>query len=180
MEIRYQNRLAYQDQISLNPYLLAQRNSKNYVINAYLYVEEKEIYQNEKSENKKLLQKLADNSSIDKSKSITLKNIYFENGNAILKSESYPMLEDLAEFLTQNKTLALEIIGHTDNIGSASKNLVLSKERAQSVIDFLVNNGVEKERLKANGYGQEQPIASNDDEKEGRELNRRIEVRVLE
>ena len=180
MEIRYQNRLAYQDQISLNPYLLAQRNSKNYVINAYLYVEEKEIYQNEKSENKKLLQKLADNSSIDKSKSITLKNIYFENGNAILKSESYPMLEDLAEFLTQNKTLALEIIGHTDNIGSASKNLVLSKERAQSVIDFLVNKGVEKERLKANGYGQEQPIASNDDEKEGRELNRRIEVRVLE
>jgi outer membrane protein OmpA-like peptidoglycan-associated protein len=177
IEIRHQNRLAYQDQISLNPYILAQRNSKNYTINAYLYVEEEEIYQNEnQSENKKLLQKLAEKSS----KNITLKNIYFENGNAILKSESYQMLEDLAAFLIENQSLNLEIIGHTDNVGSASQNLTLSKERAQSVIDFLVNKGVEKARLKANGYGQERPIASNDDEKDGRELNRRIEVRVVE
>lgn len=177
IEIRYQNKLAYQDQISLNPYLLAQRNSKKYTINAYLYVEEEGIYQNKnQSENVKLLEKLADNSS----RSIVLKNIYFENGNAILKSESYQMLDDLAEFLIQNKTLALEIIGHTDNIGNAAKNLILSKQRAQSVIDFLLNKGIEKTRLQANGYGQERPIASNDDEKEGRELNRRIEVRVLE
>ncbi|WP_338761374.1 OmpA family protein [Bernardetia sp. ABR2-2B] len=173
IEIRHQNRLVYQDQISLNPYNLAKRNSKSYVINAYLYVEEEETNQ---SENIKSLQKLADNSS----KSITLKNIYFENGNAVLKSESYKMLEEVAVFLDKNQKLSLEIIGHTDNIGSASKNLVLSKERAQSVIDFLVNKGIEKTRLKANGYGQERPIASNDDEKEGRELNRRIEVRVFE
>jgi len=179
--IRYQNRLAYQDQISLNPYVLAQRNSKNYTINAYLYVEEEGVYKNEnQSENKKLLQKLATSSSIDKSKSITLRNIYFENGNAVLKSESYQMLEDLAEFLIENQSLNLEIIGHTDNVGNASQNCILSKERAQSVIDFLVEKGVEKTRLKANGYGQERPIASNDDEKEGRELNRRIEVRVLD
>ncbi len=181
IEIRHQNRLAYQDQISLNPHILAQRNSKNYTINAYLYVEEEEVYKNDnQSENKKILKKLADNSSIDKSKGIILKNIYFENGNAILKSESYQMLKDMAEFLIENQSLNLEIIGHTDNIGNASQNLILSKERAQSVIDFLVNKGVEKERLKANGYGQERPIASNDDEEEGRELNRRIEVRVLE
>ncbi|AFM04598.1 outer membrane protein/peptidoglycan-associated (lipo)protein [Bernardetia litoralis DSM 6794] len=181
IEISYQNKLAYQDQISLNPYLLAQRNFKNYVINAYLYVEEEEVYQNEnQSKNIKLLQKLVDNLAINKGKSITLRNIYFENGNAILKTESYQMLEELATFLNENQSLNLEIIGHTDNVGSASQNLILSKERAQSVIDFLVNKGVEKTRLKANGYGQERPIASNDDEKEGRELNRRIEVRVLE
>ena len=90
------------------------------------------------------------------------------------------MLEDLAEFLIENQSLNLEIIGHTDNVGNASQNCILSKERAQSVIDFLVEKGVEKTRLKANGYGQERPIASNDDEKEGRELNRRIEVRVLD
>jgi outer membrane protein OmpA-like peptidoglycan-associated protein len=177
IEIRYQNRLAYEDQILLNPYNLAQRNSKNYVINAYLYVEEEGVYQNKnQSESIKLLQKLANNSS----KSIILKNIYYENGNAVLKSESYQMLEEMAVFLNENKLLSLEIIGHTDNVGSASKNRILSKERAQSVIDFLVNKGVEKTRLKANGYGQERPIASNDDEKEGRELNRRIEVRILE
>lgn len=176
IEIRYQNKLAYQDQISLNPYTLAQRNSKNYVINAYLYVEE-EISANEnQSENKKLLQKLADNTN----KTITLKNIYFENGNAVLKTESYQMLEEVAEFLNENQSLSLEIIGHTDNVGNPSQNLILSKERAQSVIDFLIEKGVKKTRLKANGYGQEKPIASNDDEKEGRELNRRIEVRVLE
>lgn len=179
IEIRYQNRLAYQDQISLNPYTLAQRNSKNYVINAYLYVEEDYYEVTIPSENKKLFQNLI-NDSTDSSKSITLKNIYFENGNAILKSESYPMLEELATFLNENKSLSLEIIGHTDNVGNASQNLVLSKERAKSVIDFLVEKGIEKTRLKANGYGQEKPIASNDDEKEGRELNRRIEVRVLE
>lgn len=177
IEIRYQNRLAYQDQISLNAYNLAERNSKNYVINAYLYVEEEAIYQNEiKTENKKILQNLIQKTE----KSIILKNIYFENGNAILKSESYPMLEDLFRFLNENQSLSLEIIGHTDNVGNATKNLTLSKQRAQSVIDFLVNKGVEKTRLQANGYGQERPIASNDDEKEGRELNRRIEVRVLD
>lgn len=176
IEIRYQNRLAYQDQISLNPYILAQRNSKNYVINAYLYVEEESAADENQSENKKLLQKLADNTS----KTITLKNIYFENGNAVLKSESYQMLEEVAEFLNENQSLNLEIIGHTDNVGNASQNLILSKERAQSIIDFLIEKGVEKTRLKANGYGQEKPIASNDDEKDGRELNRRIEVRVLE
>jgi outer membrane protein OmpA-like peptidoglycan-associated protein len=142
-----------------------------------LYVEEEGVYQNKnQSESIKLLQKLANNSS----KSIILKNIYYENGNAVLKSESYQMLEEMAVFLNENKLLSLEIIGHTDNVGSASKNRILSKERAQSVIDFLVNKGVEKTRLKANGYGQERPIASNDDEKEGRELNRRIEVRILE
>lgn len=177
IEIRYQNRLAYQDQISLNAYNLAERNSKNYVINAYLYVEEEAIYQNEiKTENKKILQNLIQKTE----KSIILKNIYFENGNAILKSESYPMLEDLFRFLNENQSLSLEIIGHTDNVGNATKNLTLSKQRAQSVIDFLVNKGVEKTRLQANGYGQERPIASNDDEKEGRELNRRIEVRALD
>ena len=181
IEINYQNKLAYQDQISLNPYILSQRNSKNYVINAYLYVEEEGMYQNENQlqnqlENKKLLQNLVNNSS----KSIILKNIYFENGNAVLKSESYQMLEELAAFLNENPTLSLEIIGHTDNTGNASSNLILSKQRAQSVINFLVDKGIEKSRLKANGYGQQRPIASNDDEKEGRELNRRIEVRVLE
>ena len=176
IEIRYENRLAYQDQISLNPYMFAQRNSKNYVINAYLYVEEGNNQNEAQSENTKLLQKLVDNSS----KSITLKNIYYENGNSVLKTESYQMLEELATFLNQNKSISLEIIGHTDNIGNASQNRILSKERAKSIIDFLVNKGVEKTRLKANGYGQERPIASNDDEIEGRELNRRIEVRVWE
>ncbi|WP_375559426.1 OmpA family protein [Bernardetia sp. OM2101] len=180
IEIRYQNRLAYQDQISLNPYMLAQRNSKNYVINAYLYVEEKIVTNESQSENKKLLQKLINNSSINKGKSITLKNIYFENGNATLKPESYQMLEEVAGFLNENQSISLEIIGHTDNVGTASQNLILSKERAQSIIDFLIEKGVEKTRLKANGYGQERPIASNDDEKEGRELNRRIEVKVLD
>ncbi len=180
IEIRHKDRLAYQDQISLNPYILAQKNSRNYVINAYLYVEEENVYEDEnQSENIKLLQKLIDDLSVSKNESITLKNIYFEKGNAILKTESHQNLEELAIFLNENESLSLEIIGHTDNSGNASTNLILSKERAQSIIDFLVDKGVEKSRLKANGYGQERPIASNDDEKEGRELNRRIEVRVL-
>lgn len=174
MEIRYEGKLAYQDQISLNAYQLAKKNDRSYTINGYLYVEDN----NEKNQsiNQKLLQKLLNNTS----KSIVLKNIYFEQGNAKIKSESYSELQDMATFLLQNETLSLEIIGHTDNVGTAAGNLTLSKQRAQSVVDFLVEKGIDKNRLKANGYGQERPIASNDDEKEGRELNRRIEVRVID
>ncbi len=169
MEVYYQGKLAYQNQVIVNAYELAQRNSRSYLVNAYLYVEDKI-----ESAHQKIFQQLITN--LDKK--IILKNIYFERSNAILKKESYQKLDELGEFLIQNESLNLEIIGHTDNIGTAAQNLILSKKRAQSVIDYLVNKGVEKSRLKPNGYGQQEPIASNDDEKEGRELNRRIEIKV--
>src|SRR5690606_27120723 len=106
-------------------------------------------------------------------------NIFFDSGKSSLQTESLAELEKIKEFLASSPTLKVRINGHTDNVGNATVNKILSKKRAQAVIDFLVQNGVEENRLSAEGYGQERPIVSNDDEKDGRELNRRTEIEVV-
>lgn len=107
-----------------------------------------------------------------------LKNVYFETGSAKLKDNSFAELEQLAFFLEQNSHIKIEIAGHTDNLGEPSANLVLSEKRAKTVQDYLVKKGIGEGRLRAVGYGDTQPLASNDDEEDGRELNRRIEIRI--
>ena len=74
--------------------------------------------------------------------------------------------------------MSIEVSGHTDNTGSASLNKKLSKDRALTVKNYLVNKGIEDERITYAGYGFEQPIASNDTP-EGREQNRRVEIKVI-
>ena len=74
--------------------------------------------------------------------------------------------------------LVVGIEGHTDNVGNKIENLYLSKERAKSVYDYLIQSGVQKQRLSYEGFGEEIPIVSNDSE-EGRALNRRTEFKVL-
>ena len=76
--------------------------------------------------------------------------------------------------------MKFEISGHTDNQGLASENLTLSHKRAEAVVAHLVSQGIDSKRLIAKGYGETKPLASNDDEENGRELNRRIEVAVIE
>jgi outer membrane protein OmpA-like peptidoglycan-associated protein/tetratricopeptide (TPR) repeat protein len=108
-----------------------------------------------------------------------LRNIYFDFDKADLKEVSYNELNKLERMLASNPSYTVEISGHTDNIGSKSVNKRLSQRRAQVVVDYLVGKGIDASRLKAVGYGEERPLASNDDEKEGRELNRRVEFKVL-
>ncbi len=108
-----------------------------------------------------------------------LRNIYFNYGKATLKQESYTELNKLKQMLMENQNLNVEIAGHTDNISSSDFNKRLSERRAQAVVDYLVNEGVSRDKLTAKGYGETQPLASNDDEDEGRELNRRVEFRIL-
>jgi len=108
-----------------------------------------------------------------------IRNIYFATGKSELKSESEIGLESLKNLLEDNLNMKIEISGHTDNIGSAASNLYISKKRAESVKNWLKSNGIDADRIKTIGYGESRPIASNDDEVEGRELNRRIEIRVL-
>ena len=67
--------------------------------------------------------------------------------------------------------------GHTDNVGSETFNYQLSERRAKAVALYLIEKGIAKSRVIAKGYGEDKPIASNDDETEGRELNRRVELR---
>jgi outer membrane protein OmpA-like peptidoglycan-associated protein len=156
----------YEQTLRLNPSILARRSEKIHIQNFHLQVQ-KEI-------------KMDDFIVSGKTKKYILKNVYFESGSATLEARSFPELLRLAEFMRQNPDLSIEIGGHTDNIGSPKSNLVLSEARAQAVRVFLIEKGkVEAYRLQARGYGQTQPIASNDDELEGRELNRRIEVKIL-
>ena len=81
--------------------------------------------------------------------------------------------------MQQNPTMRVEIAGHTDNIGTAAYNLTLSKRRAEAVKDFLTKKGIDARRIMAVGFGKSRPLASNDDEEEGRELNRRVEFKVI-
>jgi outer membrane protein OmpA-like peptidoglycan-associated protein len=73
----------------------------------------------------------------------------------------------------------MEIGGHTDSTGSHEHNMVLSEKRALSVVNYLINKGIEKERLKYKGYGNSIPVGDNNTE-EGRQLNRRTEAKILD
>ena len=117
---------------------------------------------------------------IEKEVTIRLNNIFFDFDKASLKSESTPELNRLANLLKENKNMKIEISGHTDNIGTRKYNQALSERRAQSVYNFLVENGIDGSRLKTIGYGKDRPMVSNDDEIDGRELNRRVEFKILE
>lgn len=108
-----------------------------------------------------------------------LKSIYYDFNQSNLKSESFKELAKLEHILNENPHLKIEIVGHTDSHGGTYYNKILSQKRAEAVIKYLTSKGISKERLVALGMGEEQPLASNDDEEEGRELNRRTEILIL-
>ena len=114
---------------------------------------------------------------LDKGNAVVLKNIFFDTDAYSLKEESEVELNTLFEFMQNNKDLSIEIEGHTDNIGSQEHNLKLSENRAKEVFTFLVNKGIASNRMSYKGFGDENPIASNDTE-EGRAENRRTAFRI--
>jgi outer membrane protein OmpA-like peptidoglycan-associated protein len=109
---------------------------------------------------------------------VRLNNIFFKNKSAELKPESYPELNRFYEFMKVNKKLIIELQGHTDNKGDSTENISLSQNRAQAVADYLIKKGIKADRILVKGFGQMFPIAFNKDE-EGREMNRRIEFKVI-
>jgi outer membrane protein OmpA-like peptidoglycan-associated protein len=109
---------------------------------------------------------------------VILKNIFFESGKFDLRPESSLELQRLAKLLQENAGIKIEISGHTDNKGDPTANQVLSENRAKQVLNYLISNGIDKNRLTAKGYGSTIPIASNDSE-EGRKQNRRTEFKIL-
>ncbi len=111
---------------------------------------------------------------------VVMKNIFFDLGKADLKKESIGELENIVSLMQRNPSIKLQINGHTDNSGDAQANKTLSLKRAESVLNFLNQKGIEAARLRAVGYGEERPIVSNDDEQGGREVNRRTEIEVFE
>jgi outer membrane protein OmpA-like peptidoglycan-associated protein len=117
-------------------------------------------------------------SKIEKETKETLDNIFFDTGSSALRPESDIELDKLLKMLRENPKLQVEISGHTDDVGNDKSNHSLSVARAQSVVQYLQNKGVDPSRLVAIGYGESQPKVKNDSE-QNRQLNRRIELKVL-
>lgn len=109
---------------------------------------------------------------------IVLNNVFFDTDSYVLKLESMVELDKLVMMMQESTKLAIEIGGHTDNIGSDGDNQELSERRAQAVVDYLVSQGIRADRLAARGYGETIPVASNESAA-GRALNRRTEMKVL-
>ncbi|WP_460621590.1 OmpA family protein [Hymenobacter tenuis] len=108
---------------------------------------------------------------------LRLKNVQFEQGKSRLLPSSYPALRKLVNLLTTNPALTIELRGHTDNVGAADKNVVLSEKRVAAVKLYLVNHGISAARITGIGLGGTEPSASNAQEAT-RRLNRRVEFRV--
>ncbi|MEN2992647.1 MAG: OmpA family protein [Bacteroidia bacterium] len=109
---------------------------------------------------------------------IRLNGLFFATGDSTLSPESYVELERLAWLLSDRPTMRIEIIGHTDNVGTLEKNLELSRRRARAVARYLTGRGIASERLIVLGKGPLEPIADNR-LPEGRALNRRVEFRII-
>jgi outer membrane protein OmpA-like peptidoglycan-associated protein len=111
-------------------------------------------------------------------RAIVLNNLFFDTKEYALKPTSRTELNRLIKFMSQYPDVQVEISGHTDDVGTDDDNMVLSKNRAKSVYNYLVEHGVKAERLRFRGYGESKPLVANDTD-EHRQQNRRIEFRIL-
>ena len=116
---------------------------------------------------------------IETGKTTILRNIFFETDSFNIKPESKVQLLEMVDFMKNNPSLVIEIGGHTDTQGSENYNLTLSGKRAESVVKYLIENGIQAPRLKSKGYGFSIPLTENSTE-EGRARNRRTEFKILE
>lgn len=108
----------------------------------------------------------------------TLQNVFFDIGKYELLEASRTELTHLKEFLITNPAMHIEIGGHTDNTGTEKSNQLLSEQRAQAIMDYLIKAGIKADRLSYKGYGQHKPVASNQHE-DTRKLNRRTDFRII-
>lgn len=116
----------------------------------------------------------------DKAQYSILRNLYFDFNNASLKKNALDdILPHIISFMKTTPEAELKLIGHADELGSKRDNLKVSQQRAQSVKSYLVQQGIASERILIHFRGEEEPLASNDDNRDGRELNRRVEIFLL-
>ncbi|MFU8806628.1 MAG: OmpA family protein, partial [Bradymonadaceae bacterium] len=111
---------------------------------------------------------------------VITEQVHFATGKADILPASHGVLDDIVSVLETNPQIALlRIEGHTDSVGRESMNLDLSKRRAASVRQHLINRGISAQRLESEGYGPGKPIADNATP-EGRAKNRRVEFTILQ
>jgi outer membrane protein OmpA-like peptidoglycan-associated protein len=114
--------------------------------------------------------------AIDKDGKARLYGILFDVGKSEIKPESSEALKQITDYLTTNQTIKVIIVGHTDNSGTYSNNMTLSKARAESIKNYLITKSkIAASRLLSEGVGQVCPVSNNNTE-DGRKLNRRVEI----
>ncbi|HTX87427.1 MAG TPA: OmpA family protein [Bacteroidales bacterium] len=162
-------------------FLLVLPTEKNYALNVsrqgYLFYSDHFELRGQASQAKPFLKNIP-LQPLKVGETVILKNIFFDTDKYELKPESVVELKKLIDLLRKNPSLHIEISGHTDNVGTPEYNMTLSGNRAKAVYDYLVNNGIAKDRLTYAGYGLTRPIDTNDTE-EGRANNRRTEFKVV-
>lgn len=109
---------------------------------------------------------------------VDIYGIYFNSGKATVKPESFPIIDQIVNFLNEHPALRVEIEGHTDNTGSDKTNMNLSQKRAENIMKEIVKKGIDPSRLEAKGYGSSRPIADNNTAS-GRTQNRRVTIKKL-
>lgn len=117
---------------------------------------------------------------VELSQIVILERVYFEYNKDVIKGESYPLLDEVANTIRSNPQLGrIEVAGHTDSDGSDTYNQHLSQRRAQAVVDYLVAKGVPRDRLVAVGYGESDPVVPNSSP-ENKAKNRRVQFNILQ
>ncbi len=109
---------------------------------------------------------------------IQMNNVLFKQGTEVILEESYEEIDRFVNLMEEYPQIEIELSGHTDNQGNSKLNLELSQKRAEKVMDYMVEQGVDASRIVGKGYGSSRPIASNQGE-QTRRLNRRVEITIL-
>ena len=163
-------------------FLICLPSGYNYGINVsktgYLFYSENFMFEGQHSAAEPYIKRISLN-PIKVGEMMQLSNVFYEVDSWQLKMESRSELNNLALLLSDNKDFIIEIGGYTDSTGSDEYNFILSEKRALSVMDYLISKGISSDRLKFKGYGNRSPIGDNVTV-EGRKLNRRTEVKIIE
>lgn len=116
--------------------------------------------------------------AIENGQTIRMRLLNFDTDKSDIKPESFPVLDELHDFMVRNSGMVIEIGGHTNNLPSDDFAEKLSSARAKAVVDYLKEKGIEQDRLQYKGYGKRYPIASNLNP-EGRKANQRVEIKII-
>lgn len=181
--------LSYSDKVN-GQFVVSLPVDKTYALNAsapgYMFFSEN--FDMKVSENQEAVHMDVPMIPINTDIPVKLNNVFFDLAQASLRSESFVELNKMVEFLNRNASVRIEIGGHTDTRGDAKENMSLSQRRAESVVNYLITKGINRDRITAKGYGESKPIYSDEQiarlstekEKEAaHQANRRTEYRIL-
>jgi outer membrane protein OmpA-like peptidoglycan-associated protein len=161
-------------------YLISLPTDRDYALNVsaegYLFYSEHFAFSGQYSQTEPQLRDVPLD-RIDVGSVVILHNVFYATGSWELKAESRAELDKVRKFLSDNPGIKVEIGGHTDDVGSPEDNQLLSERRAQSVVDYLKDLGVEEQSMQAAGYGESQPVDISTSE-EARAKNRRTELKI--